>query len=359
MIIPFLKLTATQEGWQAVFAFQVFHRPAEEWMKMRWGFNAGALLDEALDRYKLFIESQAVHEAEFQAGRTHNNTLVLRGIHQPESGLKMVLLGKSTAHNQEQAKETALQYAREVSSTFPHDFLLSPAETESEYHLLSGEYLLARNSNVAKIQRGTIFLPTAQGPFYLTGLWQASSRSNEQIWRALSAMPREVLFNIAVQPTILYDGEKATLLNIKKSISNPTQKNEAISAYIPWTENYIKRRLTVWKKFFVVQIHLVVDEGMENLIHSIGAALTRDSNELALPGFQALYPSSTAESQEWRERIRSLDLIQNTFHLNELADLDEVYSIFRFPYRPEAGLPGTDFIELVKKTDPTQEEQKP
>jgi hypothetical protein len=359
MKTPFLKLTQTQEGWQAVFACQVFHRPAEEWIKMRWGFNAGALLDEALDRYKLFIESQAVSEAEFQTGRKQNNTLALRGIHSPEFGLQMALLGKSSAPNKELAQQTALHYAREVFSTFPHDFLLVPAETESVYHLLAGEHLLARNLNIAQIQRGIISLPTAHGHHYLTGLWQASSRSNEQIWRALSAMPHEALFNIVIQPSILYDGEKRILLDIKKSISNPTQNNETTSAYIPWAEGYIKRRLAVWKKFFIVQIHLVTDIGMENLIRSIGSALTRDTNDMALPGYQALLASPEIESQRWCEHVRSLELIQNSYHLNELADLDEVYSIFRFPYRPEAGLPGTDFIELKKEPDSTQEEQKP
>jgi hypothetical protein len=39
--------------------------------------------------------------------------------------------------------------------------------------------------------------------------------------------------------------------------------------------------------------------------------------------------------------------------LDELADLDEIFSIFRFPYRPEAGLPGANFNELNKEPDPT------
>jgi hypothetical protein len=288
-----------------------------------------------------------------------NNALALRGIQLPNLGLKMVLLGKSSASSKEQAQQAAQQYARGVFSTFPHDFLLVPAETESAYQLLSGEELLAGNSNIAQIQRGIISLPTAHGTHYLTGLWQASSRSNEQIWRALSAMPNEVLFNIVIQPSVLYDVEKHTLLDIKKSISDPVQNNEVISAHIPWAESYIKRRLAVWKKFFLVQVHLVVDEGIENLIRSIGPALTRDSIDMALPGYQMLLASSEIESLQWRENIRSLELIQNSFHLQELADLDEVYSIFRFPYRPEAGLPGANFIELIKESGSTQEEQKP
>ena len=356
MNTPILKLTQTLEGWQAVFAYQVFHRKAEEWLKMRWGFNAGALLDEALDRYKLFIESQAVNEEEFLAGTMQNNTLAMRGVHSPEIGLQMVLLGRSFAPTMEQAQQAAKQYAREIFSTFPHDFLMAPAKTEDEYRRLTGEDLLNGNSNIAQIQRGMISLPIEHGPRYLGGLWQASSRSNEQIWRALSAMPQAAIFNIVIQPTVLYAGEKHGLLDIKKSISSSeSNKNEAISAYIPWADSYIKRRLTAWKKFFLVQIHLVADEGMENLARSIGSALTRDSNDMALPGYQTLYPGSTHENQQWLENIRSLELIQNSQHLDEIADLDEVFSVFRFPYQPEAGLPGANFkTELQPQTKQEQ-----
>jgi hypothetical protein len=142
-------------------------------------------------------------------------------------------------------------------------------------------------------------------------------------------------------------------MGIKKNISNLDQNNEAVSVYIPWAENYIKRRLAVWKKFFLVQVHLVVDGAMENLIRSIGSAITRDNNDMALPGYQILRPNSPDESQQWRENIRSLDLIQNSLHLDEVADVDEVFSVFRFPYRPDAGLPGANFIELKKESGPT------
>jgi hypothetical protein len=353
MIPPFLKLTQTQEDWQAAFAFQVFHRPAEEWLKMRWGFNAGALLEEALDRYKLFIESQSINELEFQTGALQNNTLALRGIYSPESGLKMVLLGKSCASSREQAKQTAQQYAREVFSTFPHDFLLEPAKTEDAYRQLGGDQLLGRNLNVVQVQRGILSLPATNGPHYLMGVWQASPRSNEQIWRALSAMPQAVLFNILIRPSVLFAVEKHALLEMKKSIS-ATKENEAITAYLPWAENYLKRRLEPWKRFFLAQIHLVGDGKMENLVRSVGSALTRDSNELALPGYQARYPDPGAQTQTWRENIRSLEFTEGSLHLDDIADLEEVFSIFRFPYRQEAGLPGANFKDLDKEPDSMQ-----
>ena len=346
MNVPIFVPKQTQEDWQAFFAFQVFHRPPEEWIKMRWGFNAGALLEEALDRYKLFIESQTVSEIEFRAGTMHNNTLVLRGIHSPEFGLKMVLLGKSSAPDREEAQQAAQQYAREVFSTFPHDFLLVPAKTDSEYQQFGGEQWLDGNSRVVQIQRGIIFLPKGYEPHYLPGLWQTSPRSNEQIWRALSAMPQPTLFNIIIKPSFIYSQEKNLLEDMKQNISK--QKDDAISACIPWIESYTKRRQAVWKKFFLAQVHLISNGGMENLIRSIGSALTRNSNDLTLPGYQA---REASDNGQWCENIRSLDLTENTTRWDDLTDVDEVFSIFRFPYRPEAGLPGANFTQPGEETD--------
>jgi hypothetical protein len=342
MDTPIFNITQTQTGWQAVFAYQVFHRSAEEWLRMRWGFNAGALLEEALDRYKLFIESQSTNEFMFKADSTQNNTLALRGIVEPTKGLKMVLLGKSHASDRERALQAAQQYARRISSTFPYDFLIAPARSEKEYHELSGEALLTRKPFIVQIQRGMLDIPIARQ--YIRGVWNAGVRSNEQIWRALSAAPQAAFFNILVQPTILFENEKQALLEIKKQISNFRQ-DEAVLSYIPWVENYIKRRLVAGKKFFTAQIHLVINREMEDLIHSIGSAFTRDIPELASLGYQTRHSISASDNEQWCENIRLLDLIESPLRLDDVADLEEVFSIFRFPYRPESGLPGANFIE--------------
>lgn len=357
---PFLELTRTKEGWQASFAFQVFHRSGNEWIKMRWGFNASALLDEALDRHKLFIEAQAVHEAEFHRGFQPNNTLALRGINLPGTGVQMGILGKSISPEQEEARQSALNFARKIFSIFPHDFILVPASSVDDYYRLVGHDLLADNPEAAQIQRGMVFLPSTHGYQHLTGFWQTGSRSNEQIWRALSAMPRPVLFNVILQPSILVEGEKKVLLEIKKEIkkiiSKAEEKDENTDDYIPWVEHYIKRRLSAWKKFFLLQVHLLaIGVPDENLLRSIGSAITRDSNDSPLPGFQMVYPNSIEERQEWCEKIRSLDFVTPAFRVDDLADLDEVYSVFRFPYRPEAGLPGTNFVPLKNEPPPVKE----
>jgi hypothetical protein len=350
MTAPFLKIIQTQDdGWQAIFAFQVFHRSAEEWLKMRWGFNAGVLLEEAIDRHKLFVETQAASEIESRAGIQPNRVLALRGINLPKTGLQMGLIGKVSALTRKEAEQDALHYARDVYSTFPHDFLLTAAENTDEYKRLSGENLLSGNSSVAQIQRGIAFVPIAHGYHYLTGLWQTTSRSNEQIWRALSAVPSETLFNIIIQPSVFYDGERQALLEIKKHISKPDQNAELSAIYVPWAEKFIKRRLSAWKKFFLLQVHVLATGTLDgDLLRSIGSALTRDTNDLTLPGFQITRPDNIGEGRSWRGKIMSLEIIPSLSRFDDLADSEEASSVFRFPYLPEAGLPGANFIEFVE-----------
>lgn len=355
---PFLKLTQTDDGWQAIFAFQVFHRQAEEWLKMRWGFNASILLEEALDRSKFFVESQVASEAEFRAGIQPTRTLALRGINLPGIGLQMGVLGKAGAQNEDEAQQAGLNYAREIYSTFPHDFILIPAELSEDYDRLSGDGLLNAKSSIAQIQRGLAFAPSAQGYRFFSGLWQASPRSNEQIWRSLSAMPNQVLFNILIQPSFFYEGERQALLEIKKQISKTEQSTELTSAYILWAENFFKRRLAAWKKFFLLQVHVIAEEAPdESLLRSIGAALTRDTNDFPLSGFQIKRPDSDITSQTWCENILSMNLTPSS-RIEDLVDSDEAFAAFRFPYLPEAGLPGANFIGLQAKPPPTQTGQE-
>jgi hypothetical protein len=354
----FFELMQIGDGWQAFFAFQVFHRQAKDWINMRWGFNAGALLEEALDRYKLFIESQTPSEAEFNTGTQQDRKLALRGINLPGVGLQMGLLGKVNAQNKEKAQQAAQSFAREIYSSFPHDFILVPAELSNDYDRLAGRDILIANSNLAQIQRRIAFVPLAHGYKYFSGLWQASSHSNEQIWRSLSAMPNQVLFNVLIQPAIYYDGERQSLLDLKKDISNKEHITELTSAYIPWAEKFIDRRVAAWKKFFLLQIHIVADGNLdENLLRSIGSALTYDEKDLQHPGFQIKWPESDALIQSWREDILTMNFVPSQ-RVEDLVDSDEAFAVLRLPYLPEAGLPGANFIEFKKEPDPAQKEQK-
>ena len=362
MNIPYLETVQTHQGWQATFAFQVFHRPAAEWLAMRWGFNAGALLDEALDRYRLFIESQSVSEAGLLANeQSADFTLTIRGINLPGEGLQMALLGKANASEKAQAQQAARDYAREIFSIFPHDFFLQPAEEKADHDRLYGKNFFAKSPQAAAIQRAMVLIPPLEKHQYFSGVWQSSSRANEQVWRALSNMPKTAMLNITIQPSILYESEKKMLLDAKSTIAElkaePSPKKEdkseerVHSDHLTWAENYIKRRLTPWKKFFQLQVHILVDGPVDdNLLRSIGATLTRDISDNLLPGFQILRPNSKEDEKEWRERIRVLDFVTTSMHINDIADVDEVFDVFRLPFRPEAGLPGANFISAEKES---------
>lgn len=362
MKTPYLEITQhMHDGWQAIFAFQIFHRPADEWLAMRWGFNAGALLDEALDRYKLFIESQALNEATIlEKGEIADRTLVLRGMNLPGEGLQITLLGRVNAAEKALAQQTASDYAREIFSIFPHDFLIQPAETKPEYDRLYGKDFFARNPQAACIQRGMALIPSVHKHQYFSGLWQSSARASEQVWRALSNMSQAAMLNITLQPSIMYRGEKELLLDAKEKIALPKRENPELDSqkpdeviyapYIAWADDYIKRRLASWKKFFLLQIHILVDGRVdENLLRSIGSAITRDINEALMPGFKTVRPNSIDDEKEWIQKIRSLDFIPTSTHMDDLADLDEVFAVFRIPYRLESDLPGTNFIPAEKE----------
>ena len=355
MNAPFLETIQTREGWQATFAFQIFHRPAAEWLAMRWGFNAGALLDEALDRYKLFIESQALSEAAFLTNdQPADRTLALRAINLPGQGVQMAFLGKASAPEKALAQQAAKDYAREIFSTFPHDFIVQIVEEKTDHDRLVGRDFFARKPHVAAIQRAAVIIPHLDKHQYISGTWQSSQRANEQIWRALSNTQKAVMLNITMQPSILFDGEKKMLLDAQKIIaaieSNERRVEDSLySAHIAWAKAFVKRRLASWKKFFQMQLHVLADGPVnENLLRSIGSAITRDTSETVLPGFQILRPNSREDEEEWFEQIHSLDFIAPQMHINDLADIDEAFAVFRLPYRPEAGLPGANFISAVK-----------
>ncbi|MDD2923339.1 MAG: hypothetical protein PHQ36_13730 [Anaerolineales bacterium] len=346
MNIPYLsKPTETPNGWQVCFAAQVFHRPSEDWLNMRWGFNAAALLDEALDRQKLFLESQAVNEEAFLADEGARRALTLRGINQPNIGAQMAILGKALSSSPEKAREEAQNFARNTCAIFPHDFLLRPAETQGEYERLAGTDFFSKNATAAQIRRANARAPSTHG-HHLTGLWQSSTRAHEQVWRALSNTRQTTVFNVVIQPAILYEKEKEFLLKIQKEENAASKETETQSDYAEWAGKYVKRRLAAWQKFFLLQTHVLIEGAMDNdLLRAIGAALTRSSGDMSTPGFQITRPDSAEQGEEWRENLYALELVPSPFRADDLADLDETFSVFRFPYLPAAGLPNAKFVE--------------
>jgi len=357
---PWLEITQSGQNYQAIFAFQVCLQPFEILQKNRWGFNAAALLTEALDRQKLFIESQ-YHGNPFQEPTSNEQTLALRCIRIPEEGLLLALLGKVNAPGREEARTIALEYCNEIKSTFPHDYKIHPATQQETYNRLIGRDILKNcqaQKSIAQLLRFETPLRTQNGLVYIHGFWQTSDRSDEQIWRMLGNYPRPAMLNISLRPTILDSDERQFIWDMKK-VSVPF---ESISPMHPpqpfdkWVEPFIERRLNPWKRYYLLQIHLLVPSGVtRSLIRAIGSTITRESPDLLSPGFLSVHPASDSAAQDWRAHIAGLEITPTHYNpsslsrLSDIADLNEAHSVFRFPYPHETGLPEVKFIGPIEQ----------
>ncbi len=357
---PWVELSQFGQGWRASFACQFCVQPFETLQKKRWGFNAAALVTEALDRQKLFIESQ-FHGSPFDEPRPNKNTLALRITRLPGEGLLLALVGMATAKNKEEARANALEYCHELTSTFPHDYTTHPASTQQAFQKLTGRELLAScqtAQSMAQILRFEKQIRTQNGLAYVNGFWQTSDHSDEQTWRILGNHPQPAMLNISLQPAIL-EGEERQFLWDMKTVSVPFENISQMHPAQPfdkWVEPFIERRLNPWKRFYLMQTHLLAPAGVtDSLARPIGAALTRENDNLLSPGFMTVYPANSISAQEWRAHIERLELTLTYFNpsrlsrLSDLADLNEVHSVFRLPYPPETGLPGVKFIEPIEQ----------
>ena len=342
-------------AWQAMFACQIGIKPYEERLKLKWGFSPAFLLEEALDRQKLFIESQLFNNP--VDGQNEHRTLALRCIGIPESGLRLGLVAKVMADTDEEANLLAQNYFREIEAVFPYDYTIRPANSIEDFNRITGRQLLSTNNNqtsVVQIRRFEQSLQTSEGAFRVIGLWQTAMRSDEQIWRALAKHPREVLLNISLCPATLPEGDRRTLLGMKQ-VANSTQDKATDEPYLKnydaWIDPYIDRHASPWNKYFYLQVHLAARINIdEYLFRSIGSAITRDNIELTAPGFQVICPSNHNEAIDWCKHLDNLEFISlsnNMFlpKLSELASLEEAHAVFRFPYPPELDLPNTVFLD--------------
>lgn len=347
-----VEVSPSGQGWQAVFACQFCVQPFEILQRSRWGFNAAALLTEALDRQKLFIESQ-FHGDPFTEP-SHENSLTLRYIQCPGEGLLLALIGMVKAPTQDEARNNALEYCNELTSTFPHDYKIYPAVTPQAFAQLTGRELLANcqtTQSMAQLLRFQKQIRTQKGLAYVIGFWQTSDRSDEQTWRILGNYPRPAMLNISLRPTIV-TGEERQLIWDMKTVSIPYENISQMHPTQPfdqWVEPFLARRLNPWKRYYLMQVHLLSPAGVtDSLARPIGAAMTRETADLSSPGFLTVYPPNNAAAQEWRTRLKKQEItpthLTSLSHLSDLADLHEVHSVFRLPYPPEVGLPGVTFL---------------
>jgi hypothetical protein len=346
--------TDQKYSWQAIFACQIGIRPFKELAALKWGFNLAALLDEALDRQKLFIESQLLNnpvDVQFV-----QRTLALRCICIPKTGLRLGLIAKILAETQEQAEISAQNYCREIVSIFPYDYTIHPASSIEEFNQITGNEIFQKCNNqnsIAQIRRYESPVRTTNGIFRMLGRWQTEVRSDDQIWRALAGYQNKLLLNIMVRPTTLFEGERRVLLKMKQSAEmsqNSGADEPYLQHYEEWIDAFISRHTSPWNRYFYLQVHLASPiEIDEHIIRSIGSATTREKQEQPSPGFQVVYPLDKNNAIEWCKNLNCLEIIQtnNSFllpRLSELASLEEVHAVFRLPYPPESGLLNTEFL---------------
>ena len=344
----------TSEGWQVIFAFEVLYRPSEEWIEMRWGFSPQFLLEEALDRQRLFIESQSIPREMFLASDGLRHTLAIRGVNTSNNKVQIALLGKVVSPNPDRIEIEARSYARMLHSIFPHDFVLIPAASQEDHDRLLMNDFFEKEPDILSIQRSFAAVPLDHGSAQVAGFWQSATRSNEQIWRALAGNSQQTVFNIAIQPTMLYEGERNLL---EKLLTDHKADESNINApSSDWIHACAKRRLNEWGKIFLMQIHILADgEVDQNLVRSIGSALSRDTNGQPSLGFRVENPNSTEEKIIWQKQVGNLDIIPTFSRIDDIADLDEVCSVFQFPYRPKTGLQGVHFAEAQDSTKMNQQ----
>ena len=348
--------------WQALFACQVCIQPFEKVEKRKWGMNPAFLFDEVVERQKLFVESQYNHNA-FQEDAANERTVTFRCLQIPGSGLLLALVGKVGGRTQESARLGAIAYCEELMSIFPYEYILHPALSAETFHYLTGRDILNQCSDLSslvEIKRFETQVRTQKNLAYVIGLWQTGKRSDEQIWRSLGNFPNSAMLTISLRSTHITDKERQLLWNMTQvqAVDNypiPNGVPPFIPPYHEWSEPFIKQRLSPWKRFFYLQIHIMVPSGVsDSLLRGIGSAITRDTPEQSSPGFLANWPGNQTDIYNWKKSLDCLEIIPNARNntglsrLSNIADMSEVHSVFRFPFPPMIGLPNINFLQKLE-----------
>ncbi|RPH59657.1 MAG: hypothetical protein EHM81_07775 [Chloroflexi bacterium] len=338
-----IEVAKVFDAWQAVFACQVCQIPPKEWETLKWGFNIGALLTEALDRQKLFIESQYTGHV-YQEEAPDRHTLALRCTHRPGQLPILALLGKVSAASSEAARASAELYCREITSTFPFDYTIRPAASALEFDRLSGKDILAQCREphaLAQIMRYEQQQYTRKNLAYAIGFWQTTERADEQIWRAVAGYPFPVALNVSLRPAFFSYQERQALWNMTQvSPENPPlpPNENGYQPYDQWIEPLINKRLHPYKKFYYTQVHLASPNGIAGtLSRPIGAAITRETQDLLSPGFIVRTLADLSDARKWLSALTWLEILPSMVNstriqrLSDIADLGETHSVFRFP----------------------------
>jgi hypothetical protein len=348
--------------YHALFTALVRLKSFKEISPYQWGWNKGALMQEALDRQRLFIEAQHAYDELAINIDTNQRTLALRCIRYPKSDdLLLVLIGKIAEITQQKAKTNALELWQEISSIFPYEYDLLPAKTFDEFVYLTGFDIIKTTKDSEgwrEIRRFDGMYNLIDQQIYMLGMWQQSQRANEQIWRALGGWKQPMIYNVLLRPTMLFDEERLSLLKIIDSLNIVANKEEYKSnPEIQWMlQNY--RQLVTQLHFpFCVQVILVSPSTIPNyLIRAIGSGFCHSEEKgITGPGYQKVCPNNKnlptlVNELLWLEPDFSYGGTVGSYtRLPYLFDSWGANTAFRFPFLAEAGLPGVMFSDSYTK----------
>lgn len=343
--------------WRGVFACQVYFRPFEELDRFRHGFNLDTLLNEALDRLRLFIETQhfpgQVDDAYIPYSQ--RRALALRCVNCAEPGrLTLVVMGRVYGAGEEEACENGRRACREICSIFPYDYQVVPIETGAEFERLTGAQVirsLKDPAQAAGIERFEGFMDTGYERAYISGAWSNSLAGNEQIWRTLGGIEAPTVYNVTLQPVIVHPDELAAMQNLGDFLSQNTPQIKA--ALIRQVNELALQRCSALlkngRRAYLGQTRLMSAAPLaEYAPRAIGFGLTRQPEaQPAAPGFQVSRPNSPDELNHWKRQALALTPIPNEDMLerrfvwrSELMLLEEATALFRPPYPLRRELPG-------------------
>ena len=346
-------------SYHAVFACLVRIRPFEQLDGRKWGWVAGALLEEARERQRLFIETQH-YPGELQEEPPEHRTLALRCVHDQHTlaGLRLSLLAKVCGSSKETARQAALNYWHELHSIFPYDYELIPAQTQKDFQELSGWNILnqvTKVSEFAQVQRFEGIVNTNEERFYLLGSWKSSSYANEQIWRALAGSDKPVMLNICLRPTVLLESERFALAGIAERTQKITQEVHLsnVQVHADFAAKNYAHLVEFLRKPYIAQVCLVSPGGLaEYLPRAVGFALTHAAeHEPATPGFQVFQPRDPSEVTDWCSQLTWLEnsindgwsIDERFARIRKMVDAYEASALLSLPFPPKAGFPDVIF----------------
>jgi hypothetical protein len=346
-------------NFHAVFACLVRIRPFDQLDGRKWGWVAGALLEEARERQRLFIETQH-YSGELQEEPPEHRTLALRCVHDPQtfSGLRLSLLAKVCGSSIENARQAAVSYWYELHSIFPYDYELIPAQTQQDFQELAGWKILnqaTEASEFANVQRFEGIVNANNERFYLLGSWKSSNYANEQIWRALAGSEKRVMLNICLRPTVLLESERFALAGIAERTEKITKEIQLsnIQIHADFAANNYAHLVEFLRKPYIAQVCLVSPGGLaEYLPRAVGFALTHTAeHEPATPGFQVVQPRGPTEIADWCSQLAWLEtgnhdvwsIDERFVRIRKMVDAFEASALFNLPFPPKAGFPDVIF----------------